>query len=164
MEHFRFVTRSRAMWTSSSHSSHNHCCSLVVRLQDAYAAVPPPLPPYSAWKNSVSRRGRARARPKLAFPAFALGLTERLHSAPAPPHTRGRTAGKMGRRPFKCYRYCKNKPFPKSRYNRWVPSPRCRWNSGGAWALTERGLQCGTVVSPTRRFASSTSAGRRRLS
>ena len=24
----------------------------------------------------------------------------------------------MGRRPARCYRYCKNKAFPKSRYNR----------------------------------------------
>lgn len=27
---------------------------------------------------------------------------------------------KMGRRPARCYRYCKNKPFPKSKYNRAV--------------------------------------------
>ena len=27
----------------------------------------------------------------------------------------------MGRRPFKCYRYQKNKPYPKSRFNRGVP-------------------------------------------
>jgi len=32
----------------------------------------------------------------------------------------------MGRRPFKCYRYCKNKPFPKSKYNRGVPDPKIR--------------------------------------
>ncbi|KAL7410781.1 putative ribosomal L10 protein [Mrakia frigida] len=32
----------------------------------------------------------------------------------------------MGRRPAKCYRYCKNKPFPKSRYNRGVPDPKIR--------------------------------------
>ncbi|KAJ7935970.1 ribosomal protein L10e/L16 [Mycena leptocephala] len=31
----------------------------------------------------------------------------------------------MGRRPARCYRYCKNKPYPKSRYNRGVPDPRC---------------------------------------
>jgi len=27
----------------------------------------------------------------------------------------------MGRRPARCYRYCKNKPYPKSRFNRGVP-------------------------------------------
>ncbi|KAI7851555.1 60S ribosomal protein L10-A [Circinella umbellata] len=32
----------------------------------------------------------------------------------------------MGRRPARCYRYCKNKPYPKSRYNRGVPDPRIR--------------------------------------
>jgi len=32
----------------------------------------------------------------------------------------------MGRRPARCYRYCKNKPYPKSRYNRGVPEPKIR--------------------------------------
>jgi len=32
----------------------------------------------------------------------------------------------MGRRPARCYRYCKNKPFPKSKYNRGVPDPKLR--------------------------------------
>jgi len=32
----------------------------------------------------------------------------------------------MGRRPAKCYRYCKNKPYPKSRFNRGVPDPKIR--------------------------------------
>jgi len=32
----------------------------------------------------------------------------------------------MGRRPACCYRYCKNKPYPKSRYNRGVPDPKIR--------------------------------------
>jgi large subunit ribosomal protein L10e len=32
----------------------------------------------------------------------------------------------MGRRPARCYRYCKNKPYPKSRYNRGVPDPKVR--------------------------------------
>merc|ERR1711959_790937 len=31
-----------------------------------------------------------------------------------------------GRRPARCYRYCKNKPYPKSRYNRGVPDPKIR--------------------------------------
>merc|ERR1719354_923556 len=33
---------------------------------------------------------------------------------------------KMGRRPARCYRYCKNKPCPKSRFNRGVPDPKIR--------------------------------------
>eukprot|EP01084_Bolivina_argentea_P203151 347012_1 len=32
----------------------------------------------------------------------------------------------MGRRPSHCYRFCKNKPFPKSRFNRGVPDPKIR--------------------------------------
>lgn len=32
----------------------------------------------------------------------------------------------MGRRPAKCYRYCKNKPYPKSRFCRGVPDPKIR--------------------------------------
>jgi len=34
--------------------------------------------------------------------------------------------GKMGRRPARCYRYCKNKPYPKSRFCRGVPDPKLR--------------------------------------
>ena len=30
----------------------------------------------------------------------------------------------MGRRPARCYRYQKNKPYPKSRFNRGVPDPK----------------------------------------
>ena len=37
----------------------------------------------------------------------------------------------MGRRPAKCYRYCKGKAFPKSRYNRAVPDPKIRIYDGG---------------------------------
>merc|ERR1711934_536939 len=33
---------------------------------------------------------------------------------------------KMGRRPARCYRYCKNKPYPKSRYCRGVPDAKIR--------------------------------------
>eukprot|EP00929_Paragymnodinium_shiwhaense_P109528 TRINITY_DN759_c0_g1_i2.p2 TRINITY_DN759_c0_g1~~TRINITY_DN759_c0_g1_i2.p2 ORF type:complete len:214 (+),score=37.96 TRINITY_DN759_c0_g1_i2:72-713(+) len=32
----------------------------------------------------------------------------------------------MGRRPNKCYRYCKNKPYPKSRFCRGVPDAKIR--------------------------------------
>eukprot|EP00049_Salpingoeca_infusionum_P016919 m.351176 g.351176 ORF g.351176 m.351176 type:complete len:216 (-) comp16188_c0_seq1:188-835(-) len=32
----------------------------------------------------------------------------------------------MGRRPARCYRYCKNKPYPKSRFVRAVPDPKIR--------------------------------------
>lgn len=32
----------------------------------------------------------------------------------------------MGRRPARCYRYQKNKPYPKSRFNRSVPDSKIR--------------------------------------
>ncbi|XP_062507836.1 large ribosomal subunit protein uL16-like [Corticium candelabrum] len=32
----------------------------------------------------------------------------------------------MGRRPARCYRYCKDKPYPKSRFCRGVPDPKIR--------------------------------------
>jgi len=32
----------------------------------------------------------------------------------------------MARRPARCYRYCKNKPYPKSRYNRGVPEGKLK--------------------------------------
>lgn len=32
----------------------------------------------------------------------------------------------MGRRPGRCYRFCKNKPYPKSRFCRGVPDPKIR--------------------------------------
>jgi large subunit ribosomal protein L10e len=38
----------------------------------------------------------------------------------------------MGRRPAKCYRYCKNKPYIKSRYLRGVPDPKIRIYDIGA--------------------------------
>ena len=38
----------------------------------------------------------------------------------------------MGRRPAKCYRYQKNKPYPKSRFNRGVPDAKVRMYDGGA--------------------------------
>merc|ERR1712147_194639 len=39
---------------------------------------------------------------------------------------------KMGRRPSRCYRYQKNKPYPKSRFNRGVPDPKIRMYDCGA--------------------------------
>ena len=38
----------------------------------------------------------------------------------------------MGRRPARCYRYCKNKPYPKSRYCRGVPDAKIRIYDMGA--------------------------------
>jgi large subunit ribosomal protein L10e len=38
----------------------------------------------------------------------------------------------MGRRPARCYRYQKNKPYPKSRFNRGVPDAKIRIYDVGA--------------------------------
>ena len=37
----------------------------------------------------------------------------------------------MGRRPARCYRYTKNKPYPKSRYNRGVPESKIKMYDSG---------------------------------
>lgn len=37
----------------------------------------------------------------------------------------------MGRRPARCYRYCRGKAFPKSRYNRGVPDSHIRMYDAG---------------------------------
>jgi large subunit ribosomal protein L10e len=37
----------------------------------------------------------------------------------------------MGRRPSRCYRYQKNKPYPKSRFNRGVPDAKLRFYDVG---------------------------------
>eukprot|EP00915_Cephaloidophora_sp_WS-2016_P003376 GHVH01004516.1.p1 GENE.GHVH01004516.1~~GHVH01004516.1.p1 ORF type:complete len:220 (+),score=23.22 GHVH01004516.1:82-741(+) len=37
----------------------------------------------------------------------------------------------MARRPARCYRYCKNKPYPKSRFCRGVPEAKIRFYDNG---------------------------------
>jgi len=54
----------------------------------------------------------------------------------------------MGRRPNKCYRYCKNKPYPKSRFNRGVPDPKLRiYELGNKYAGVEDFPLCVHLVS-----------------
>ena len=54
----------------------------------------------------------------------------------------------MGRRPAKCYRYCKNKPYPKSRFNRGVPDPKLRiYELGNKFAGVEEFSACVHLVS-----------------
>lgn len=55
---------------------------------------------------------------------------------------------KMGRRPARCYRYCKNKPFPKSRFNRGVPDAKIRiYDMGKKKATVEEFPLCVHLVS-----------------
>lgn len=54
----------------------------------------------------------------------------------------------MARRPARCYRYCKNKPFPKSRYNRGVPDAKIRiYDLGRKRASTDEFPLCIHLVS-----------------
>ena len=54
----------------------------------------------------------------------------------------------MGRRPARCYRYIKNKPYPKSRFNRGVPDPKLRiYDSGNKKAPAGNFPSCVHLVS-----------------
>mmetsp|Transcript_12871 Transcript_12871/g.23135 ORF Transcript_12871/g.23135 Transcript_12871/m.23135 type:complete len:212 (+) Transcript_12871:53-688(+) len=54
----------------------------------------------------------------------------------------------MGRRPARCYRYCKNKPYPKSRYCRGVPDPKIRiYDLGRKRATVDEFPFCAHLVS-----------------
>lgn len=54
----------------------------------------------------------------------------------------------MGRRPARCYRYCKNKPYPKSRHCRGVPDPKIRiFDLGRKRARVEEFPLCVHLVS-----------------
>ncbi|XP_075707172.1 large ribosomal subunit protein uL16-like [Rhinoderma darwinii] len=54
----------------------------------------------------------------------------------------------MGRRPDRCYRYCKNKPYPKSRFCRGVPDPKIRiFDLGRKKAKVDEFPLCGHMVS-----------------
>ncbi|XP_033117012.1 60S ribosomal protein L10-like [Anneissia japonica] len=54
----------------------------------------------------------------------------------------------MGRRPARCYRYCKNKPYPKSRFCRGVPDPKIRiFDLGRKKALVDEFPLCIHMVS-----------------
>eukprot|EP01006_Ploeotia_vitrea_P047675 TRINITY_DN67148_c5_g1_i1.p1 TRINITY_DN67148_c5_g1~~TRINITY_DN67148_c5_g1_i1.p1 ORF type:complete len:221 (+),score=22.00 TRINITY_DN67148_c5_g1_i1:47-709(+) len=62
----------------------------------------------------------------------------------------------MGRRPGKCYRYCKNKPYPKSRFCRGVPDPKIRiYDVGTKRARVEAFPYCAHVISAEREQISS---------
>lgn len=62
----------------------------------------------------------------------------------------------MGRRPFKCYRYIKGKPYPKSRFNRAVPDPKLRFYDGAnKTASWEKFPVCVHMVSNEREQISS---------
>uniref|UniRef100_UPI00358EA4B1 large ribosomal subunit protein uL16-like isoform X1 n=1 Tax=Myxine glutinosa TaxID=7769 RepID=UPI00358EA4B1 len=54
----------------------------------------------------------------------------------------------MGRRPARCYRYCKNKPYPKSRFCRGVPDAKIRiFDLGRKRATVDEFPLCAHMVS-----------------
>jgi len=62
----------------------------------------------------------------------------------------------MGRRPARCYRYCKNKPYPKSRFCRGVPDPKIQiYDVGRKTAETDEFPLCVHLVSGEKEQLSS---------
>lgn len=62
----------------------------------------------------------------------------------------------MGRRPARCYRYCRNKPYPKSRFCRGVPDPKIRiFDLGRKRAAVDEFPLCVHLVSNEREQLSS---------
>eukprot|EP01111_Echinosteliopsis_oligospora_P008998 TRINITY_DN2553_c0_g1_i1.p1 TRINITY_DN2553_c0_g1~~TRINITY_DN2553_c0_g1_i1.p1 ORF type:complete len:214 (-),score=55.68 TRINITY_DN2553_c0_g1_i1:27-668(-) len=62
----------------------------------------------------------------------------------------------MGRRPARCYRYCKNKPYPKSRYCRGVPDAKIRiYDLGRKKATVDEFPFCVHLISLEREQLSS---------
>ncbi|XP_060039196.1 large ribosomal subunit protein uL16 isoform X2 [Erinaceus europaeus] len=71
------------------------------------------------------------------FPTFALFIAAAEDRSVA-----------MGRRPARCYRYCKNKPYPKSRFCRGVPDAKIRiFDLGRKKAKVDEFPLCGHMVS-----------------
>lgn len=62
----------------------------------------------------------------------------------------------MGRRPARCYRYCKNKPYIKSRYLRGVPDAKIRiYDVGAKTAPADQFPLCVHLVSGEKEQLSS---------
>lgn len=94
-----------------------------------------PLISNQVWRFRLPNGGTGVAKRACAHPpAFTKPRRRpfRLFSLPVKPtqhHNETATATNtvaMARRPARCYRYCKNKPYPKSRFNRGVPDPKIR--------------------------------------
>eukprot|EP00834_Sanchytrium_tribonematis_P000937 NODE_19_length_47148_cov_1.447810.p28 type:complete len:217 gc:universal NODE_19_length_47148_cov_1.447810:17938-18588(+) len=71
----------------------------------------------------------------------------------------------MGRRPARCYRYCKNKPYPKSRFCRGVPDAKIRiYDLGRKKATVDEFPLCVHLVSFEREQLSSEALEAARIS
>jgi len=64
----------------------------------------------------------------------------------------------MGRRPWRCYRFCKNKPYPKSRFCRGVPDSKIRlYELGNKKAKIQEFPLCVHLISDEKEQLSSES-------
>lgn len=71
----------------------------------------------------------------------------------------------MGRRPARCYRYCRNKPYPKSRFCRGVPDPKIRiYDLGRKKAGVDEFPLCVHLISNEREQLSSEALEAARIS
>ena len=75
---------------------------------------PSPLSSHLDWKSNLG----AFEPPQKNVTLFPVSSTQ--------PQQHPSNTFAMARRPARCYRYCKNKPYPKSRFNRGVPDPKIR--------------------------------------
>ena len=67
-------------------------------------------------------------------------------------HISGYLFAAMARRPAKCYRVIKNKPYPKSRYCRGVPDPKIRIYDAGMKKYSVPHLRTSRKVKPRKGF------------
>ncbi len=71
----------------------------------------------------------------------------------------------MGRRPARCYRFCRNKPYPKSRFCRGVPDAKIRiFDLGNKKAPVDNFPLCVHLISNEREQISSESLEAARIS
>eukprot|EP00434_Breviolum_minutum_P022264 symbB.v1.2.019650.t1/scaffold1584.1/size110534/9 len=111
------------------------------RWKSAFKRLPSiePLMKASIQKRMVSQPSRKQLKKKPMVRSFWMCIAQSMdaplyrlkppvfHCHQACSRKAGReSTGNMGRRPAKCYRYNKNKPYPKTRYCRGVPDPKIR--------------------------------------
>ena len=90
----------------------------------------------------------------LGLARCAYPLTQHTHQNTA--NEKKTTHSKMGRRPAKCYRFCKNKPYPKSRFCRGVPDSKIRsYETGRKRANADEFPVCVHVISMEKEQLSS---------
>ena len=107
--------------------------------------------PPRLWSGSLTERLLARPQTLWFLPVKIDRLYKGCAGVGAPLFLRRATEDlgvAMGRRPARCYRYCKNKPYPKSRFCRGVPDAKIRiFDLGRKKAKVDEFPLCGHMVS-----------------